>query len=124
MSNVIGRTGSSQRGQSPQTFVAVMQEVRAAGMSGATLAKVVGASERTVQTWAAGTNKPSGVRAMRLLDVQVTLKRLGDLYTPEGIDIWLNSRNARFEMKRPIDLLTDGEIDRVSEEVEAMLGGW
>ena len=119
------RRGSTRRAdRTPASYVAVMQEVRESGLPVPVLAEAVGASTRAVQTWAAGTSKPSGVRAVRLLDVQLTLRKLGDLYTPEGIGIWLNSRNSAFEMRRPIELLQEGEIDRVREEVESLVGGW
>ncbi|KQR99665.1 hypothetical protein ASG12_02400 [Williamsia sp. Leaf354] len=77
-----------------------------------------------MQTWVAGTSKPTGIRAQRLLDVQMILRLLSDTYTPEGIRIWLNSRNRNLDLQRPIDLLTghDG-IDSVLEEANRISGG-
>ncbi|WP_407716872.1 antitoxin Xre/MbcA/ParS toxin-binding domain-containing protein [Janibacter hoylei] len=124
MARVTQRSSASNAQRAPQSYVAVLQEVRQSGLTVPVLAKAVGASPRTVQTWAAGSSRPSGVRASRLLDVQLTLSKLGELYTPEGINIWLNSRNSAFEMRRPMELLQEGEIDRVREEVESLVGGW
>lgn len=124
MARVTQRSSASNARPAPQSYVAVLQEVRQSGLTVPVLAKAVGASPRTVQTWAAGSSRPSGVRASRLLDVQLTLSKLGELYTPEGINIWLNSRNSAFEMRRPMELLQEGEIDRVREEVESLVGGW
>lgn len=113
-----------QRGQAPTTFVGVMQEVGASGLTQAELAKAVGASVRTLQTWAAGTSQPTGVRAIRLLDVKLILEKLRDIYTEEGIRIWLHSRNGHLGMRRPIELLEQGEIDQVLDEVDSLVGGW
>ncbi|MBB1052531.1 MULTISPECIES: antitoxin Xre/MbcA/ParS toxin-binding domain-containing protein [unclassified Dietzia] len=93
------------------------------GISRTELGKVVGAAERTVQTWVAGTSKPTGVRAQRLLDVQLIVRLLGETYTREGIKIWLNSRNRNLDLRRPIDLLEDGQIDAVLQEVTRIAGG-
>lgn len=113
-----------QRGQTHATFVGIMQEVGSSGLTQAELAKAVGASVRTLQTWAAGTSQPTGVRATRLLDVRLILERLRDIYTEEGIRIWLHSRNSNFGMRRPIELLAQGEIDQVLDEVDSLVGGW
>lgn len=119
------RRGSQvQRRQTPATFVGVMQEVGTSGLTQAELAKAVGASVRAVQTWAAGTSQPTGVRADRLLDVKLILERLRDIYTEEGIRIWLHSRNNDLGMRRPIELLEQGEIDQVLDEVDSLVGGW
>lgn len=110
--------------RTPASFVSVMQEVNAAGLSQTELARAVGASVRSIQGWAAGTAQPTGVRATRLLDVKLVLEKLGDVYTSEGIRIWLHSRNTDLNMERPIDMLERGEIDPVLDEVESLVGGW
>lgn len=110
--------------QTPASFVAVMQEVNASGLTQPELARAVGASVRSIQGWAAGTAQPSGTRATRLLDVKIIVERLGDVYTSEGIRIWLHSRNTDLGMQRPIDLLERGEIDTVLDEVDSLVGGW
>ena len=120
-----GRRGTQvKRRQTHATFVGVMQEVGASGLTQAELAKAVGASVRTLQTWAAGTSQPTGVRATRLLDVKLILEKLRDVYTEEGIRIWLHSRNSDLGMRRPIELLEQGEIDAVLDEVDSLVGGW
>ncbi|KNX36087.1 hypothetical protein VV01_01255 [Luteipulveratus halotolerans] len=106
------------------TFVQVMQEIGTAGLSQTEVARAVGASPRTVQTWAAGSNQPRGVRAQRLLDVRLMVQKLGDIYTAEGIRIWLHSRNEHLGLTRPIDRLSQGDVDEVLREVESLHGGW
>jgi hypothetical protein len=86
-------------------------------------AKIVGAGARTVQNWASGHNTPRGKTAERLLDIRTIVELLSDSYTEEGIDIWLHSRNRNLDMRRPIDMLTEGQVDRVLEEAKWVGGG-
>lgn len=121
------RSASAHRGggvSSSPTFPRVVQEILASGITQRELAKAVGASVRTVQTWGAGDNRPTGVRSERLLDVRFIVQRLAENYTEDGIRIWLQSRNARLDMERPIVLLERGEIESVLHEVETLTGGW
>ena len=104
------------------TFPRIIEELSASGITRVELSKAVGAAERTVQTWAAGTSAPTGLRARRLLDVQFIVRELSDTYTQEGVRIWFNSRNRNLERERPIDLLERGEIDRVLEEATRISG--
>lgn len=105
------------------TYLRIIEEVSASGITRTELSKAVGAAERTVQTWAAGTSTPTGKRAQRLLDVQLIVRMLGDTYTREGIRIWLNARNRNLGLRRPIDLLEMGDIDTVLEEANRISGG-
>lgn len=110
-------------GDGSMTYLRIIEEVNASGITRTELSKAVGAAERTVQTWAAGTSTPTGKRAQRLLDVQLIVRLLSDTYTREGIRIWLNSRNRNLGLRRPMDLLEEGDIDAVLEEANRISGG-
>lgn len=121
-----GRSGAREGNQGADnslTYLRIVEDVTSSGITRSELGKAVGAAERTVQTWAAGTSIPTGVRAKRLLDVQLIVRLLSDTYTREGIRIWLNARNRNLELRRPIDLLEAGEIDAVLEEANRVSGG-
>ena len=105
------------------TYLRILKEVTDSGITRAELSKAVGAAERTVQTWAAGTSTPTGLRAHRLLDVQLIVRLLSDTYTREGIRIWLNSRNRNLQLRRPLDLLAEGDVDTVLEEANRIAEG-
>ena len=105
------------------TYVRVVDEVTRSGITQAELAKAVGAGARTVQNWASGHNAPRGKVAERLLDIRTIVELLSDSYTDEGIDIWLHSRNRNLEMRRPIDLLIEGQVDRMLDEAKWLSGG-
>lgn len=48
---------------------------------------------------------------------------LSDTYRPEGVGIWLNSRNRNLGNERPIDLIRRGEAERVLAEADRLAGG-
>lgn len=48
---------------------------------------------------------------------------LSDTYKPEGVGIWLNSRNRNLGNERPIDLMRRGEGERVLAEADHLSGG-
>ena len=87
------------------------------------LAAAVGAAERTVQNWASGQTKPRGEAATRVLDLVHLVKELGEVYTDEGIQIWLKSRNRNLGHRRPLELLAEERIEEVLDEVQRVVGG-
>lgn len=92
-------------------------------VSGDELARVIGIHSRQIQNWAAGRNRPQGENREQLLAVYYLVQRLRDVYRPEGIEIWLHSRNREFEGRRPLDLLAAGEYERVLGAVERLADG-
>lgn len=105
------------------TYMRVVEEVTKAGITQADLAKAVGSGPRAVQNWASGQNTPRGEAVKRLLDVRTVVELLGDSYTDEGIDIWLHARNRNLDMCRPIDLIVEGQIEKVIDEAKWVAGG-
>jgi transcriptional regulator with XRE-family HTH domain len=119
------RPASDRKGKAgvSVTYMRVVDEVTRSGITQAELAKAVGAGPRTVQNWASGHNTPRGKTAERLLDIRTIVELLSDSYTDEGIGIWLHSRNRNLDMRRPIDMLTEGQVDHVLEEAKWVTGG-
>jgi len=105
------------------TYRQVVDDVTRSGITQAELARAVGAAARTVYNWASGHNAPRGGVAERLLDIHAIVDLLSDAYTDEGIDIWLHARNRNLDMRRPIDLLKEGEVDPVLEQARWVVGG-
>jgi hypothetical protein len=42
------------------------------------------------------------------------------VYTDEGVNTWLRSRNRHLDMRRPMDLISEGQTDRVLAEATAL----
>lgn len=49
--------------------------------------------------------------------------QLREVYTEEGVTIWLNGRNRSLGGRRPIDLLRDGNSEAVRHAVERLASG-
>lgn len=105
------------------TYLRIVDDItRSSGITQAELGHVVGASLRTVQNWAAGNGIPAGAKIRRLLDVQYVVHELREVYTEEGVHIWLHARNRNLSRQRPIDLLAAGQYDDVLAEAERLAG--
>lgn len=78
---------------------------------------------RQVRNWANGTSRPGPDSRDRLLDLTYLITQLADVYTPDGVEVWLHGRNRHLDGQRPIDLLADGDFDQVRREVERLNHG-
>jgi transcriptional regulator with XRE-family HTH domain len=106
-----------------EAFADIVREVRAAPLTMAEIAEIVGVKERQVHHWAAGQHRPqNGVRDA-LLELRYVVKLLGDIYRPEGAEIWLHSRNPELDGSRPIDLLQDRQFVPVLQAIERLSSG-
>ena len=120
MSRASSPTG--ERDRSNVTYMRLVDDVTEV-ITQAELASAVGASVRTVQNWTSGGTTPRGTTANRLVDLQHVVNVLREVYTDEGVQIWLRSRNRNLEGKRPIDLLAEDQIEVVLAEVHRVVGG-
>ena len=109
-------------GRDNLTYRRIVEQVTGSGISQQELSAAVGASVRSVQNWASGEAVPRGGSRERLLDVRFIIEELGSVFTDEGIEIWLRARNRNLDGLRPIDLLTDGDVERVVEEAQRLSG--
>lgn len=114
--------GSHGREVSGLTYARIVDQVTRTGVSQSELAEALGTSVRTVQNWAVGHSTPRGDSREKLLDVQFLIDELRDVYTDEGIGIWLRARNRNLGGARPVELITDGHFDQVLEEAQRLAG--
>ncbi len=105
------------------TFMRLVEDVTPSVITQGELATAVGASERTVQNWSAGKTRPRGETVDRVLDFVHLISELREVYTDEGVQIWLRSRNRNLQHRRPIELLAEGSVDEVLAEVRRVIGG-
>ena len=47
----------------------------------------------------------------------------GEVYTPEGVTIWMGARNAMLDGRTPDELLEAGESDRVLALLDMLASG-
>ncbi len=114
---------SPQTAASGFSYPALVDEIRQCGLTSAEIGLITGVRERQVQHWAAGTSRPSGETRDRLVDIHYIVRALGNVYRPEGIEIWLHARNPELSGQRPIDLLVAGHFKPIVEAVERLKAG-
>jgi uncharacterized protein (DUF2384 family) len=101
----------------------IVSDIRSASITSAELADIAQVGERQVQHWVAGTHRPSGTSRDRLLELKYIVDQLSEVYTPEGIDIWIHGRNKSLGSARPIDLLRQGRFEEVLDAIERLKVG-
>lgn len=101
----------------------VVDGLRGTAFTAAEIGELTKVSERQVQRWAAGTSKPEAAPRKRLLELQFIVGELREVYTDEGVEIWLHGRNKVLSSRRPVDLLMQGEFDLVLEAVQRLQTG-
>jgi len=104
-------------------YARIIESLRETALTAAEVAAITGVKERQVQHWVAGTHRPAGAKRDRLLELAYIVERLGDVYRPEGIDIWIHGRNRDLGGQRPIDLLQRGDFAAVLNAVERLETG-
>jgi antitoxin Xre/MbcA/ParS-like protein len=106
-----------------EVYARIVEGLREGALTTDELAAVIGVHSRQVQNWAAGRNKPQGNNRDLLLEVDYLVKRLRDVYQPEGVEIWLHGRNRDLGGRRPLDLLGEGHFEAVLSAVERLIDG-
>jgi len=96
---------------------------KSAGLSQDEVARVVGASTRTVARWAAGANVPRGVTRERLLELATVAQRLAKAMKRDAAAAWLYEPNPLLSNMRPIDLVGQGRYQEVLDLVDAIAEG-
>jgi Antitoxin Xre/MbcA/ParS C-terminal toxin-binding domain len=109
--------------QSGEVYAHIVEDLRQSAVTTDELASIAGVHSRQVQNWAAGRNKPQGQNRDHLLELHYLVKRLRDVYQPEGVEIWLHGRNRDLDGQRPLDLLRAGEFEAVLSAVERLVDG-
>lgn len=104
-------------------YAKLVVDLREGVLTNAELAEITGVRARQVQHWASGAHRPVGEAKDRLLELQYIVDQLRDVYTAEGIDIWLHGRNQALDSEKPIDLLVAGRFKEVLGAVERLASG-
>ena len=105
------------------TYPSLVAEIRRAGLSIGEISQIAGVGERQVQNWVSGASRPSPDSRDRLVDIRYVVGQLLEVYRPEGVEIWIHSRNPELSGQRPIELLIDGQFDVVLAAVERLRSG-
>ena len=122
MSTATARTARTTTGSSSPLYQHVVRDARR-GLRDTEIASITGVSDRAVQSWASGASKPDGAKRERLMEVKYVVEQLSDVYTDEGVEIWLHAYQRALDSQRPVDLLQQGRFADVLSAVERLAGG-
>ena len=104
-------------------YARMVNDLRETALTLGEVADVTGVKTRQVQHWASGSHRPQPEARDRLLELHYVVDRLRDVYTPEGIEIWLHGRNRSLKGEKPIDLLREGDFERVLYAIDRLAAG-
>lgn len=93
------------------------------GLKGTDLANITEVSQATVSRWASGRASPHPRTQLVISDLKYVVDRLAELYAPDETRIWLYARHPLLGGVRPIDLIHDGETERVLAVIESLADG-
>lgn len=93
---------------------------KSSALSKEELAKIVGASSRSVSRWATGTGGPRARARDRLLELHAVVSELSQHLTSEGVNLWLHAPNPFLDYDRPTNVLAKGEFRRVLAAIDAL----
>jgi hypothetical protein len=118
MSRTSGAAPSNQDSATYQRLVARARK----SLSSNEIAALTGVQARQVQNWAAGASRPERRAGDRLLDLDYLISLLEEVYTDEGVEIWLHARNRSLHGRRPLDVLAE-DYGSVLAAVERLTTG-
>jgi hypothetical protein len=90
------------------------------GIKGNDFANIEAVSPATVSRWTAGKALPHPKTQLVISDLRYVVDRLSEFYTPEETRLWLYSKHRLLEGQRAIDLINQGEADKVLTVIESL----
>jgi transcriptional regulator with XRE-family HTH domain len=90
------------------------------GLKGTDIANIAQVSKATVSRWANGAMKPRPHMQLILSDLHYVVGRLQEYYSADEIRIWLYARHPQLDGERAIDLINQGNSERVLHVLERL----
>jgi putative toxin-antitoxin system antitoxin component (TIGR02293 family) len=101
-----------------------MQKVLDSGLvDTADVARVLNASQRSVQRWTSRDVAPRKDSEERLLELGVVLELAKKALPEEGARLWLRTPTADLEWRKPLDVMRDGGFREVIDALLALSQG-
>src|ERR1700738_5175816 len=90
------------------------------GLKGVDVANIAAVSPATVSRWTSGAAVPPPKTQLIISDLRYVVDRLSELYTPEETRVWLYSKHRLLSGERAIDLINQGQADKVLAVIESL----
>lgn len=93
------------------------------GLRGSDVANITSVSQATVSRWTAGKASPHPKTQLVISNLKYVVDRLVEFYSPEETRIWLYAKHPLLDGQRAIDLIHEGEADKVLAVIESLEDG-
>jgi transcriptional regulator with XRE-family HTH domain len=99
----------------------IIEDLRSqGGLKGTDVANIASVSPATVSRWTAGKALPHPKTQLVISDLRYVVDRLAEFYTPDETRLWLYSKHRLLNGERAIDLINQGEADKVLTVIESL----
>jgi transcriptional regulator with XRE-family HTH domain len=99
----------------------IIEDLRSrGGLKGTDVANIASVSPATVSRWTAGTALPHPKTQLVISDLRYVVDRLAEFYTPGETRLWLYSKHRLMNGERAIDLINQGDADKVLSVIESL----
>jgi transcriptional regulator with XRE-family HTH domain len=99
----------------------IIDDLRNRGdLKGTDVANIAAVSPATVSRWTAGKALPHPKTQLLISDLRYVVDRLSEFYSPEETRIWLYSKHRLLDGKRPIEMINQGQTDKVLSVIESL----
>ena len=103
------------------TVARIIEELRSRGGLKATdVANIASVSPATVSRWIAGKALPDPQTQLVISDLRYIVDRLSEFYTPDETRLWLYSKHRLLNGERAIDLINQGDADKILAVIESL----
>jgi transcriptional regulator with XRE-family HTH domain len=101
--------------------VKIIEDLRSrGGLKGTDVANIASVSPATVSRWTAGKALPHPKTQLVISDLRYVVDRLAEFYTPDETRLWLYSKHRLLNGERAIDLINQGDADKVLSVIESL----
>jgi transcriptional regulator with XRE-family HTH domain len=90
------------------------------GLKGTDVANIAEVSPATVSRWTTGKASPHPKTQLVISDLRYVVDRLAEFYSPEETRLWLYSKHRLLDGQRAIDLINQGQADKVLSVIESL----
>jgi transcriptional regulator with XRE-family HTH domain len=91
-----------------------------AGISGNSIAQLVGATPQTLSRWTTGKNAPQTEHLARLLELEYLAEQLSEFFEPEDVKLWLMAPHPDLGGKAPMELLRNNRFSDIRDVIERL----
>lgn len=94
-----------------------------AGVQEKEIAAVAGTTPQTLHRWCNTKVTPQSDHLQRVLDLAYVADELAEIYAPDEVRIWLFERHKLLGGRRPVELISGGETEKVLDVIAQLKDG-